>query len=133
MKSDDIFCKIIAEEIPSYKVYEDDDFFAFLEINPIKPGHTLLVTKEHYATIYDIPKKLFSSFMEKSREIAPAIKAATNCRRVGLAVVGLDIEHAHLHILPINAPGDTNFANQKPAEPDDLAKLAEKIKAEILK
>lgn len=128
-----IFCKIVAGEIPSHKVYEDEQFLAFLEINPIKLGHTLLVTKEHYATVYDMPKELFCGFMNTARKIAPAIKSATACRKVGLSIVELDMDHAHLHVLPLVTAGDTNFENQKPSKSEELANMAEKIRDAILK
>jgi histidine triad (HIT) family protein len=129
MKSDDIFCKIIAGEIPSHKVYEDDQFFAFLDVNPLNPGHTLLVPKEHYEYLFDMPSELYTALWLKAKEISPAIQRATNAKRIGVVVEGFAVPHVHIHLAPINSPRELDSSNQKPAKPDDLAEMAEKIRA----
>ncbi len=131
MKSDDIFCKIVAGEIPSYKVYEDDDFFAFLDINPINLGHTLLIPKEHYEYVFDMPEKLYSDIWIKAKKLAPAIQRATTLKRVGIAVEGFSVPHVHIHLVPINKVAELDPHAQKPASPEDLAAMARKIITEI--
>lgn len=131
MKSDDIFCKIIAGEIPSYKVYEDDDFFAFLDINPLSPGHTLLVPKEHYVYIFDLPAKTFNDIWNIAKRIAPAIQQATNAKKVGIVVEGFDIAHAHVKLVPMFTGHELSNVDPKPAKPEELAEMAEKIKAAL--
>jgi len=131
MKSDDIFCKIVAGEIPSYKVYEDNDFFAFLDINPVNPGHTLLIPKEHYKYLFDMPNELYSALWLKAKDLAPAIQRATGAKRIGVVVEGFAVLHVHIHLAPINSPRELDSTNQKPANPEDLAEMTKKIKTEI--
>lgn len=126
-----IFCKIVAGEIPSHKIYEDDDFFAFLEVNPIRLGHSLIVPKDHYDNVYEMPKELYCGLMELGRFLAPSIRIATGANKISLAVAGLDLNHAHLHLLPVNSAADLNFQNQSPAKSEELAEMAEKIVARI--
>ena len=133
MKSDDIFCKIIAGEIPSYKVYEDELFFAFLDINPVNLGHTLLVPKEHYEDLFDMPDELYTALWLKAKELAPAIQRATGAKRIGVVVEGFAVPHVHIHLAPINGPRELDSSNQKPADPKDLAMMMERIKTEIAK
>lgn len=122
---DCIFCKIVSGEIPSFKIFENEDFLAFLEINPINIGHTLVIPKKHYETIYKMPDGEYSNLFSVVRLIAPRIAEATKAKKVGISVVGLDINHAHLHILPINNTSDTNFENQKPADSNELTRMAQ--------
>lgn len=133
MKSDDIFCKIVSGEIPSYKVYENKLFYAFLDINPLKLGHTLLVPKEHYEYLFDMPRDLYTALWLKAKELAPAIQRAASSKRVGIIVEGFAVPHAHIHLVPINEGNELNPHNQKPASLEELTKMAEMIKAEILK
>lgn len=111
-----IFTRIINGEIPSYKVAENDKFYAFLDINPLQKGHTLVVPKlsEPEADyIFDLDDDILSEMLVFSKQIAQGIKAATHCKRVGVAVIGLEVPHVHMHLIPINKEGDMSFSNQK--------------------
>ena len=120
-----IFTRIINGEIPSYKIAENDQFYAFLDISPLQPGHTLIVPKlpEPEADyIFDLTDDILSEMLVFSKRVAKAIKAATGCKRVGVAVIGLEVPHVHMHLIPINKEGDMSFANAKlslPAEEMD--------------
>ena len=117
-----IFTKIINGEIPSYKVAENEKFYAFLDINPLQKGHTLVVPKlaEPEANyIFDLEDNLLSEMLVFAKQVAVGIKGAIECKRVGVAVIGLEVPHVHMHLIPINKEGDMSFANQKltlPAE-----------------
>lgn len=126
-----IFCKIVAGEIPSYKVYEDDDFLAFLDINPIHVGHTLLVPKEHYDYILDLPDELYGKLWKKTKELAPHIQSATSAKRIGFEVEGFAIPHTHVHLIPLFEANEIDPHNQKPAEDAELAEMAKKISASL--
>jgi histidine triad (HIT) family protein len=111
-----IFTRIINGEIPSYKVAENDKFYAFLDINPLQKGHTLVVPKlsEPEADyIFDLDDDILSEMLVFSKQIAQGIKAATQCKRVGVAVIGLEVPHVHMHLIPINKEGDMSFSNPK--------------------
>ena len=126
-----IFTRIIKGEIPSYKVAENDKFYAFLDINPLQKGHTLVVPKlaEPEADyIFDLDEDILSEMLVFSKQVAQGIKAATNCKRVGLAVIGLEVPHVHMHLIPINQEGDMSFSNPKMTLPaDEMAEIARSI------
>ena len=126
-----IFTRIIKGEIPSYKVAENDKFYAFLDINPLQKGHTLVVPKlaEPEADyIFDLDEDILSEMLVFSKQVAKGIKAATNCKRVGLAVIGLEVPHVHMHLIPINQEGDMSFSNPKMTLPaDEMAEIARLI------
>jgi histidine triad (HIT) family protein len=126
-----IFTRIIKGEIPSYKVAENDKFYAFLDINPLQPGHTLIVPKlpEPEANyIFDLDDDILSEMLVFSKGVAKGIKAATNCQRVGVAVIGLEVPHVHMHLIPINKEGDMSFANPKMTLPaEEMARIANSI------
>jgi len=128
-----IFTKIIQGEIPSYKVYEDDLCYAFLDIRPLREGHTLVIPKKEVDYIFDIDEELYTILLKTARKIALAIGKAIPCDRVGMTVVGLEVPHAHIHLIPISAISDMNFSN-KPMELSsvEMANIAKKIAAEIL-
>ena len=123
-----IFTRIINGEIPSYKVAENDKFYAFLDINPLQKGHTLVVPKlsEPEADyIFDLDDDILSEMLVFSKQIAQGIKAATQCKRVGVAVIGLEVPHVHMHLIPINKEGDMSFSNQKLTLPaQEMAEIA---------
>ncbi|MBR5328188.1 MAG: HIT family protein [Paludibacteraceae bacterium] len=123
-----IFSRIIKGEIPSYKVAENDKFYAFLDINPLQKGHTLVVPKlpEPEADyIFDLDDDILSEMLVFSKQIAQGIKAATHCKRVGVAVIGLEVPHVHMHLIPINKEGDMSFSNQKLTLPaQEMAEIA---------
>jgi histidine triad (HIT) family protein len=128
-----IFTKIIAGEIPCYKVTEDERFIAFLDIRPLTKGHTLVVPKLEIDYIFDLPSDLLAEMLPFAQRVACAIEKVVRCNRVGLAVVGLEVPHAHMHLIPINSVGDMNFANAPMAmSNDELLKLAADISAAVL-
>ena len=122
-----IFSKIIAGEIPSYKVAEDDKFYAFLDINPITWGHTLVVPKQETDYLFDLDDALIGDMMVFTKKVAHAIKEAFPCRKVGMAVLGLEVPHAHIHLVPLKNEGDMDFRH-KITDPDP-AKMAEAAEA----
>lgn len=130
-----IFTKIINGEIPSYKVAENEKFYAFLDINPLQKGHTLIVPKlaEPEADyIFDLDDDILSEMLVFSKQVARGIKAATNSKRVGVAVIGLEVPHVHMHLIPINKEGDMSFANPKMTLPsDEMAEIANSIAKEM--
>jgi histidine triad (HIT) family protein len=126
-----IFTKIIQGDIPCHKIAEDDQFFAFLDIRPIAPGHTLIVPKVEIDRFFDLDNDLLSTIMPFAKPIATAIEAVVPCDRVGLMVAGLEVPHAHLHLVPIQGIGDLNFTNAKPATNDALAAMAKQIIAAL--
>jgi histidine triad (HIT) family protein len=132
-----IFTRIIKGEIPSYKVAENDRFYAFLDINPLQPGHTLIVPKlsEPEADyIFDLDDDILSQMLVFSKQVAGGIKAATACKRVGVAVIGLEVPHVHMHLIPINKEGDMSFANPKMTLPaEEMAAIAQSIAEAIEK
>lgn len=123
-----IFTRIIKGETPSYKVAENDKFYAFLDINPLQKGHTLVVPKlaEPEADyIFDLDEDILSEMLVFSKQVAQGIKAATNCKRVGVAVIGLEVPHVHMHLIPINQEGDMSFSNPKMTLPaNEMAEIA---------
>ena len=130
MKS--IFSKIIDREIPAHILAEDNNFIAFLDINPLSLGHTLVVPKKEVDYFFDVDDSLMEEIMPFSKRVAVAIKKATNCVRVGVAVIGFEVPHAHLHLVPMNGMSDINFANPKlKLSKEELAAIAEKIKSQL--
>ena len=123
-----IFSKIINGEIPCYKIAEDNNYFAFLDINPLAIGHTLVIPKKEIDYIFNIDDDLLSGLMVFSKKIALAIEAAIPCRRVGVAVIGLEVPHAHIHLVPLNTMNDINFTRTKLTPSKELLQqTAEKI------
>jgi histidine triad (HIT) family protein len=123
-----IFSKIIAGEIPAYKIAEDDQFFAFLDIFPLVEGHVLVIPKLEIDKFFDVPDDYLSRMLVFSKPIAKAIEKSFPCNRVGLAVVGLEVPHAHLHLVPINGIDDLNFTRGKlKLSPEQLKAAQEKI------
>ena len=108
-----IFSKIISGEIPSYKIAEDDQFLAFLDVFPLVKGHVLVVPKTAVDKIFDLPDEYLSAMLVFSKPIAKAIERTMKCRRCGISVVGLEVPHAHMHLLPINSANDLNFTQPK--------------------
>jgi len=122
-----IFSKIVAGEIPSHKVAENDEFFAFLDINPTAPGHTLVIPKEEIDYIFDIDDDKLGRMMAFAKKVASALSATIPSKRIALSVIGLEVPHAHIHLIPINQESDIYAKKGKP-DPEDLAALAAKIK-----
>lgn len=122
-----IFSKIIAGEIPCYKIAENDRFFAFLDINPVAKGHTLVVPKQETDYIFDLDDRLLGDMMVFTKKVAAAIRAAIPCRKVGMAVLGLEVPHAHIHLVPLKNEGDMDFKHKKELSPEEMTEIARKI------
>jgi histidine triad (HIT) family protein len=127
-----IFSKIIAGDIPSYKILENEHFFAFLDIFPLREGHVLVVPKVEVDNLFDLPADYLQGMLTFSKPIAKAIEKAFRCNRCGISVIGLEVPHAHVHLIPINSANDLNFTQSKPqASPDRLKAAQEKILAHL--
>ncbi len=127
-----IFTRIIQGEIPCHKILEDKNFFAFLEIRPLKPGHTLVIPKKEVDYFFDLDDPEMAGLMAFSKKVARAVKKAAGCEKVAVVVYGLQVRHAHVHLIPVDGtPGELDFRNQRDAAPEDLAKMAEKIRASL--
>lgn len=124
-----IFSRIISGEIPCYKIAEDQQYFAFLDINPLAKGHTLVVPKEETDYIFDIDDEKLGGMMVFAKKIAHAIQKAVPCKRIGIAVLGLEVPHAHIHLIPINDLGDINFAKPKlKLTKEEFSEIADQIR-----
>ena len=123
-----IFSKIIAGEIPSYRIAEDDKHYAFLDINPLAEGHTLVVPKREVDYIFDLSDSEFAELQLFAKRVAEAIRETMPCKRVGVAVIGLEVPHAHIHLVPVNTEADLDFRREKlkPA-PERMAEIASSI------
>jgi histidine triad (HIT) family protein len=127
-----IFTKIIRGEIPCYKIAEDDRYFAFLDINPLKAGHTLVVPKQETDYFFDLDDNQLAGLILFSKKVAKAIKSVIPCNRVAVAVVGLEVPHVHIHLIPMDTMNDVNFRNPKlKFTPDEFKEIAEKISREV--
>lgn len=123
-----IFSKIIAGEIPSYKIAEDEKFFAFLDIFPLKEGHTLVVPKTEVDNLFDLPEEYLSEMLVFAKPIAKAIEKSFDCNRCGIEVIGLEVPHAHMHLIPINSADDLNFTKGKlKFTPEEMQAIQQKI------
>ena len=124
-----IFSRIVAGEIPCHKIAEDDEFFAFLDINPVAVGHTLVIPKKEIDYIFDIDDPMLGRMMAFAKRVARALETAIECKRVGLAVMGLEVPHAHIHLIPITKESDMNFfGKKKEMTQEELAAVAEKVR-----
>lgn len=127
-----IFSRIIAGEIPCYKVAEDDNYFAFLDISPVAEGHTLVVPKHEIDYLFDLPDAEYSGLTLFAKRVAEAIRKAVPCQRVGVAVMGLEVPHAHIHLVPIQRESDMNFFREKLSlSPERMKAIADAIAAEM--
>ncbi|MHA4843723.1 HIT family protein [Flavitalea antarctica] len=120
-----LFSKIISGEIPSYKIAENDLFFAFLDISPLVPGHTLVVPKTETDKLFDLSDEYLSQLLVFAKPIAAAIEKSFDCKRCGIAVIGLEVPHAHLHLVPINSADDLNFTRPKISRTKEQMKEAQ--------
>jgi histidine triad (HIT) family protein len=127
-----IFSKIIAGEIPSYKIAENEKFFAFLDIYPLREGHVLVVPKTEVDKLFDLPDEYLAEMLVFAKPIAKAIEKSFDCNRCGIEVIGLEVPHAHLHLIPINSADDLNFTRKKlTLSSDEMKKIQEKILANL--
>jgi len=124
-----IFSRIIVGEIPSYKIAEDDRFYAFLDIRPMSKGHTLVVPKQEIDYLFDLDDSLLSDMAVFAKKVTKAIEKAIPCKRVGMMVIGLEVPHAHIHLIPIQKEGDMSLANPKlQLSPQEFEEIAERIR-----
>ena len=123
-----VFTRIVNGEIPCYKIAEDNRFLAFLDINPLAKGHTLVIPKKEVDYIFDLEDNLLADMNIFAKMVARAIDKSVDCKRVGIAVVGLEVPHAHIHLIPLNHIGDLNFANPKlKLSPEEFNRIAQTI------
>lgn len=126
-----IFTKIINGEIPCYKIAEDDNYFAFLDINPNAKGHTLCIPKKEVDKIMHLDEDIYMGLMAFSRKIGKAIEAALDCKRVGITVIGLEVPHAHVHLIPLNEMKEATFQHKVSLTKEEFMSIAEKIRTKI--
>ncbi len=124
-----VFSRIINGEIPCYKIAEDERCFAFLDISPLAKGHTLVIPKKETDYIFDIGQDDYEHLWSFAKTVAAAVEKAVECKRIGIAVIGLEVPHAHIHLIPMNRVSDMNFANPKLSLPaEEMAEIANRIK-----
>ena len=123
-----LFSRIVSGDIPAHKIAETDDFLAFLDVMPTTTGHTLVIPKKEVDYIFSLDDDLYAGLMAFAKRIAPAIEKAIPCKRIGVAVIGLEVPHAHIHLIPLNSMADMNFASKMKSSQDELAATAEKIR-----
>ena len=126
-----IFTKIINGEIPCYKIAEDDNFFAFLDINPNAKGHTLCVPKKEIDKLFDLEDDLYLGLMQFSKKIAIALEKTVPCNRIGMTVIGLEVPHAHVHLIPLNEMGEMTFKHKVSLTKEEFEVLAKNIQANL--
>lgn len=127
-----IFTRIVNGEIPCYKIAEDDNFFAFLDINPLKKGHTLVIPKKEVDYIFDLEEETLANMMVFSQKIALAIEKVVPCNRIGVVVLGLEVPHAHIHLIPIDSEADVRFSNPRVRlTEDEFIDIANRISKQI--
>jgi histidine triad (HIT) family protein len=131
--ADCIFCKIIAKEIPSYLVWEDDRFMAFLDLRPVSPGHLLIIPKEHIENVFDMPSGLYEAIFKTAKALSTPLQKAMSSVRVGIVVEGFGVPHTHLHLVPINESHDLDSSRAHAMPAEELTNIAEKIKKEVTK
>ena len=131
--ADCIFCKIVEKEIPAHIVREDDDFLIFLDVNPVNPGHLLIIPKKHIESVFDLPDKQYKNIFEVAKALSTPLQNAMQAKKIGIAVEGFGVPHAHVHLVPLYNPNELNPERATHMGEDELAPIAEKIKAEVEK
>lgn len=126
-----LFTKIINGEIPSYKIIEDENFYAFLDINPNAKGHTLCIPKKEEDKMFDLDEETYLGLMRFSRKVAIALKKTISCKRIGMAVVGLEVPHVHIHLIPINSMKEMTFQNKISMDEEEFKTLATAIQSNL--
>lgn len=124
-----LFTRIIEGEIPSYEVARSEEFYAFLDINPVQPGHTLVVPRAEVDYLFDLEDDLLGRMMSFAKGVAAQIQAVTQCRKVAVLVLGLEVNHAHIHLVPINAEGDIDLKKKLQLPAEEMARIAEALRA----
>lgn len=128
-----LFSKIISGELPAFKVAEDAQFLAFLDINPNAKGHTLCIPKAETDKLFDLDEPTYLALMAFSRKVAMALEQVVSCKRVGMTVIGLEVPHVHVHLIPLNAMEDAQFNKKVQLEPEEFAQLAQSIQEQFNK
>jgi histidine triad (HIT) family protein len=126
-----IFTKIIKGEIPCYKIAEDDNFLAFLDVNPNAKGHTLCIPKQEIDKLFDLEDELYLGLMRFSKKIAIALEKSVSCKRIGMAVIGLEVPHAHVHLIPLNEMSEMGFKNKVTLTKEEFEALTKKIQSNL--
>ncbi len=127
-----IFSRIIAGEIPCYKIAENEDYIAFLDVFPLKKGHTLVIPKKEVDYVFDLDDSTYLGLMEFAKQVAKALKQSIPCNRIGVSIIGLEVPHAHVHLIPINTMNDMNLANEKlKLSKEEFEQIASEIKQYI--
>ena len=126
-----IFTKIVNGDLPCYKIAETEDFLAFLDVNPNAKGHTLCIPKKEVDKLFDLEEASYNNLMQFSRTVAIALKKAVPCKRIGVSVIGLEVPHAHVHLIPLNSMADMDFSNKLTVTQVELAETAEKIRGKM--
>jgi histidine triad (HIT) family protein len=127
-----IFTKIVNGEIPSYKVAESEEYYAFLDINPLMKGHTLVIPKMEVDYLFDLDDDTYNGLFSFAKTISHGIKKAVNCKRIGVVVMGMEVPHAHIHLIPMNQMNDMNFSNEKlKLDSDEMIHVAKAISSSI--
>ena len=126
-----IFTKIINGELPCYKIAETEDFLAFLDVNPNTKGHTLCIPKKEVDKVFDLDEATYNGLMQFSRTVAIALKKAVPCERIGISVIGLEVPHAHVHLIPLHSMDDARFIKKTKLSTEEFHELAEDIKAQL--
>ena len=126
-----VFSKIISGEIPCYKIAEDEDHIAFLDVNPNAKGHTLCVPKKEINKLFDLDATSYAALMEFSRTVALGLRKTVTCKRIGMTVIGLEVPHVHVHLVPLNAMEDATFGKKEQIDAEEMATLAKHIAANL--
>ncbi|WP_276378710.1 HIT family protein [Flavobacterium sp. H4147] len=126
-----IFTKIVNGEIPAYKIAEDDNYLAFLDVNPNAKGHTLCIPKQEIDKIFDMDDELYLGLMKFSKKVAAALEKTVPCKRIGIAVVGLEVPHAHVHLIPLNHMDEMRFINKVSLSKEEFEALAKDIQSNL--
>ena len=126
-----IFSKIVAGEIPCYRIAEDENFLAFLDVNPNAKGHTLCIPKQEINKLFDIEDQAYLGLMAFAKKIAVALEKTVSCKRIGMAVIGLEVPHVHVHLIPLNEMDEMRFQNKVSLTPEEFTALAQAIQANL--
>ncbi|MEW6611620.1 MAG: HIT family protein [Pseudomonadota bacterium] len=126
-----IFTRIVRGEIPAQKLMEDDRYLAFLDVRPVTPGHALVIPKKEHDYIFTLDDETLAGLLPFAKRVVPALERVTGCLRVGVMVAGLEVPHTHVHLIPMNAVSDLNFARAHPASSEELAAMGDKIRAAL--
>ena len=126
-----IFSKIIAGEIPCYRIAEDENYLAFLDVNPNAKGHTLCIPKQEINKLFDLQDQAYLGLMALAKKVAVALEKTVPCKRIGMAVIGLEVPHAHVHLIPLNEMDEMRFQNKVSLSPEEFIALAQAIQANL--